>query len=318
VKLEDIRKIAVIGAGTMGPGIAQVFAQAGYQVTIEDLSHEALERALDTIKSSLNTFMDCGIFTRERVEKTLRRIDMTIDLARAVKDADFVVEAIYEDLEQKKEIFKKLDKLCPRRTILASNSSMLSIDAIAEATKRVEKVMLTHFANPPNIIPLVEVVIGTKTSDKTAGITLGLLRKVGKKPIVCSKVIPGYMVNAFQAAIIEAALTLLAMEAATKEDIDTLFNESLGPRLSVMGPFKIMDMLGLDLIWQVISSGAMADLDDPRLAPLKELVDAGHFGVKTGKGFYDYSPKSPAEITREINERLLAAFKGMPKETQGS
>ena len=310
MKLENIRKVAVIGAGTMGQGVAQIFAQAGYQVTVEDLSQEALECALATIKSSLNTFVDNGILAKGKADKVLPRIDTTVDLAEAVKDADFVVEAIYENLEQKKEIFKKLDESCPTHTILASNSSTLSINAMAEATKRPEKVILSHFGNPPAIIPLVEVVRGTKTSDETTDITLGLLRKAGKKPVVCLKVTTGYMVNTFNAAIIGAALNLLAMGIASKEDIDTVFTAFLGPRLSVLGPFKMMDMFGLDLIWQVVSSGAMPGLGNPRLAPLKELVDAGRFGVKTGRGFYDYSPKSPAEIMRGINERLIIALKG--------
>ncbi|MBC8274977.1 MAG: 3-hydroxyacyl-CoA dehydrogenase family protein [Chloroflexi bacterium] len=316
MKLEDIGKVVVVGAGTMGPGIAQIFAQASYQVTVQDLSGEALERALDTIKSGLKVFVDNGILTMEKADEGLSRVETTLDLAKAAKDADFVVEAIYEDLEVKKEIFQELDELCPSHTILASSLSTLPIDAMAEATKRPDKVILTHFANPPNIIPVVEVARGAKTSDETTDITLGLLRKVGKKPIVCLKAIPGYLVNTFNAAIISAALDLLATGIATKEDIDTVFTANLGPRLSVIGPFKVMDMFGLDLIWQIVSSGAMPGLGDPRVASIKELVDAGHFGVKTGKGFYDYSPKSPDEIRREINESLFTAFKAMLKETQ--
>ena len=305
MKVTDIKKIAVVGVGTMGTGIAQVFAQSGYTVAINDTDHGALERAKSKIKASVTTLLDRHLLTNKEADKILPRIRFIKDLALAVRDADFIVEAINEDLQLKRDLFKRLDHLSPRHTIIASNSSTLSIDEIAEGTKRVRKLILTHFINPPQVIPLVEVARGSKTSQETLSVTLKLLKNAGKRPLVCNKIIPGYLINSFNSAIMFTALSLLSMDVASMEDIDRAFTEALGPRYSVIGPFKTMDLFGLDIIWQGVKSFNANAHNDPRVASIRKLVEAGNFGVKTGKGFYRYDPKSPDRVFQDINGNLV-------------
>ena len=305
MKVADIKKIAVVGVGTMGTGIAQVFAQSGYTVAINDTDHGALERAKSKIKASVTTLLDRHLLTNKEADKILPRIRFVKDLGLAVRDADFIVEAISEDLLLKRDLFKRLDNLSPRHTIIASNSSTLSIDEIAKGTKRTRKLILTHFINPPQVIPLVEVARGSKTSQETLSVTLKLLKNAGKRPLVCNKIIPGYLINSFNSAIMFTALSLLSMDVASMEDIDRAFTEALGPRYAVIGPFKTMDLFGLDIIWQGVKSFNANAHNDPRLASIRKLVEAGNFGVKTGKGFYRYDPKSPDRVLQDINGNLV-------------
>ena len=305
MKVTDIKKIAVVGVGTMGTGIAQVFAQSGYTVAINDTDPGALKRAKSKIKASVTTLLDRHLLTNKEADKLLPRILFVKDLAPAVGDADFIVEAINEDLRLKRDLFKRLDNLSPRHTIIASNSSTLSIDEIAEGTKRVRKLILTHFINPPQVIPLVEVARGSKTSQETLSVTLKLLKNAGKRPLVCNKIIPGYLINSFNSAIMFTALSLLSMDVASMEDIDRAFTEALGPRYSVIGPFKTMDLFGLDIIWQGVKSFNANAHNDPRVASIRKLVEAGNFGVKTGKGFYRYDPKSPDRVLQDIIGKLV-------------
>ena len=305
MRIADIKRIAVVGAGTMGVGIAQVFAQSGYNVTINDVNQAALKYAKSKIKASVTTLLDRNLLTREEADKILPRIQFVKNLAPAVREADFIVEAIGEDLQLKRDLFKRLDNLSPRHAILASNSSTLSIDEMAQGTKRPVKLILTHFINPPQVIPLVEVARGSKTSQETLSLTLKLLKNAGKRPLVCHKIIPGYLINTFNSAIMFAALNLLSMGVASMEDIDRAFTEALGPRYSVMGPFKTMDLFGLDIIWQGVKSFDADAHNNPTIASVRKLVEAGNYGMKTGKGFYNYSMKSPDEVMQDINGRLL-------------
>ncbi len=305
MKVADIRKVAVVGVGTMGTGVAQVFAQSGYAVALNDTDQGALERAKSKIEASASTLADRHLLTDQEADSILPRIQFVRDLVQAVGDADFIVEAINEDLPLKQDLFKRLDHLSPRDTIIASNSSTLSIDEIAKGTKRAEKIILTHFINPPQVIPLVEVVRGAETSEETLNVTLKLLESAGKRPLVCNKIIPGYLINSFNSAIMFTALTLFSMDVASMEDIDRAFTEALGPRYSVIGPFQTMDLIGLDVIWQGVKSfDANAD-HNPTVASIRKLVEAGDFGVKTGKGFYRYDPKSPEKVSQDINSKLV-------------
>jgi 3-hydroxybutyryl-CoA dehydrogenase len=301
--------VAVIGAGTMGPGIAQVFAQAGCPVILIDIDKKALKQAQERIKSSVNAFKEAGVYGPRKAAAALSNISVTTNLAAGLKAADFIVEAIGENLELKKALFRKIEKLAPAKTIIASNTSTFSIDDLAKGSKRPGKYMLTHFVNPPHVIPLIEVARGVKTSDKTYDFTLALLKQAGKRPLILKKMIPGHLINNFNFAILSTALGFMGQGIASVEDIDRALTEALGPRYSIMGPFKTMDLLGLNIIWQAVTSFDPSAHSDPRISELKKLHQAGKLGMRTGAGFYDYSGKTYFDTLNYYNRRILKTYK---------
>jgi len=301
----------------MGPGIAVSFARHGFSVALADIDPAALERAGASINSIARLFDDSPAAGKGGGKDIAGGINLTASIEKAAGKADFIVEAVKEELPVKSRVFADLEKVCPPHAILASNSSTLSIDGIAEKVSRKERTILTHFINPPEVMPIVEVARGSATSDKTFIDTLDLMQQIGKRPIICDKVVPGYLVNSFNMAIMAAALDFLGNGVATLEEIDSAFTRGLGPRLSVMGPFKTMDLIGLDLIWQAVLSFDPNAHSDPRAAHLRELVQAGHFGMKTGRGFYDYGGRSRDEVMQEIDRQLLEIVTNRPAGTKG-
>jgi enoyl-CoA hydratase/3-hydroxyacyl-CoA dehydrogenase len=191
----EIRKIAVIGAGAMGHGIAQVAAMSQFEVVMRDISEEFLERGIKNIQWSINKFVEKGKLKPEEAEETLKRIKTTVSLEEALKDSDFVIEAVPENLTLKKQVFREMDAYAPTHTVLATNTSALPITEIAAATKRQEKVVGMHFFNPPQLMRLVEVVMGEKTSEDTCKVTIELAKKFGKEPVLCKKDVPGFIAN---------------------------------------------------------------------------------------------------------------------------
>ena len=313
-KSKIICNVAVIGAGTMGPGIAQVFAQAGCPVSLIDIDGAVLKQAKVRIKSSVNAFSKQGIYSARRAAAILDRISYTTVLKDGVKSADFILEAIAEKIDLKKELFKQVEKLAPARAIIASNTSTFSIDDLASAVKRPSKYMLTHFVNPPNIIPLVEVARGVKTSKATYDFTLAILKQAGKSPLILKKMIPGHLINNFNFAILSTALGFMGQGIASIEDIDRAFTEALGPRYSIMGPFKTMDLLGLNIIWQAVTSFDPNAHKDPRIEELKKLYQAGKLGMRAGAGFYDYGGKTYFDTLNYYNRRILKSYKTAQEE----
>jgi 3-hydroxybutyryl-CoA dehydrogenase len=301
--------VAVIGAGTMGPGIAQVFAQAGCPVKLIDIDKVVLKQARERIKSSINAFKQAGVYGARKAEATLSNISFTANLAAGLKTADFIVEAIGENMELKGTLFKKIEKLAPAGAIIASNTSTFSIDDLAKGLKRPGKYMLTHFVNPPHVIPLIEVARGEKTSDKTYKFTLALLKQAGKRPLILKKMIPGHLINNFNFAILSTALGFMGQGIASIEDIDRALTEALGPRYSIMGPFKTMDLLGLNIIWQSVTSFDPNAHSDPRIKELRKLYQAGKLGMRSGAGFYDYSDKTYFDTLNYYNRRILETYK---------
>jgi 3-hydroxyacyl-CoA dehydrogenase len=301
----------------MGPGIAISFARHGFPVALADVDPAALERAAASLRSM------AGLFNRkpgqggQRQKDITAGIRLTVSLEEAAGNADFVVEAVKEELPVKSRLFAELERVCPSHAILASNSSTLSIDGIAEKVGCRDRTILAHFINPPEVMPVVEVARGSATSDETYEGTIDLVRRIGKKPIICDKVVPGYLVNSFNMAVMAAALDFLGRGVATLEEIDRAFTDGLGPRLSVMGPFKTMDLIGLDLIWQSILSFDPNAHSDPRAARIRELVQAGDFGIKTGRGFYDYGGHSRDETMLEIDQQLLDILADSPAGNKG-
>ena len=293
MNIGDVKRILVVGAGQMGSQIAMQSALHGYRVTLNDLSKELLDRAMEGNRGHLERRLSKGQLTREEMEDALGRIEREPDLARAARDADFVIEAIVERLEPKRECFARLDRLSPPHAILATNSSTLMISQIANSTKRPDKCANMHWFYPPLVMKLVEVVKGEDTSEETAQLVAAVARKVGREPVVLRKELPGFLVNRILRALAREAYYLLEEGVASFQDIDKAVELGLN---HPMGPFKLADFSGLDI-------GYNARLEtyevtkDPKDKPSRALeirVKRGDLGRKTGKGFYDYSTTSPA------------------------
>ena len=288
MKFEAIKVISVFGAGTMGHGIAQIMAQQGYKVTLGDIRQELLDAALDRVKKSLQKLVEKGKIGQDEVERTLSTITGTTDMEEIVKGADFLIEAIPERLDAKKELFKHLDKFCGEETIFATNTSTLSITELASATQRPEKFIGMHFFNPVPLMNIVEIVKGLLTSDETTEITKKLVLKSGKEPIIV-KDSPGFASSRLGVALFLEASRMLEEGVASAEDIDKAMRLGYTHR---MGPFETCDLVGLDARLNNINALYEATRDPAWKPPqlLKQLVNAGYLGKKPGSkgGYYTY------------------------------
>lgn len=303
MKVDEIRRIAIIGAGLMGSQIGQEFALAGYDVYLHDLTEKKLQQAVKNIQADLQRYVDLGLLTHEQVKLSLNRIHTSPVLKDAVEDVDVVVEAVFEDLGLKQRVFKELDGLCPERTILVSNASGLPPSKLASATQRPDRVIVANYWNPTYLIPLVEMVRGEETSDETVETIYHLLIKVGKKPAIENE--PGYVGNRLQGALFREAFSIVSQGIATPQDVDTVIKNSFGRRLAFVGPFEYFDTMGWDLIlhWYTYM---IHDIESSTEVPyvLKEKVEKGELGAKTGKGFYEWTQES-AEV---FKDRLAQAL----------
>lgn len=282
----DIKKPFVVGAGVMGAGIGQLCSQKGYEVTVVDISDEIIGKAEGKARAGLNRRVEKGKITPEDMESVLSRIRWSTDLGLAV-DSDFVVEAVLENLELKKEIFQKLDKICPPDTILATNTTALSVSEIATATSRPDKVIGMHFFNPAVIMKLVEIIRGDETSDETVTRTKDFAGRLGKVPIATAKEAPAGIVSRVLASLLNEAAVVYENGIASPEDIDEAMK--LGAGLP-MGPLALIDMIGLDIHLSKMET-LYAKLQDERYKPpevIRKMVAEGKLGRKTGEGFYKY------------------------------
>ena len=279
-----MKNITVIGSGTMGNGIAHVFAQFGYNVTLVDISKEALDKGINTITKNLDRQVSKGSLTEVEKTATLSRIKPITDVASGVKNADLVVEAAAENVDLKLKIFKEIDLNAPANTILASNTSSISITRIGAVTKRADKVIGMHFMNPVPVMKLIEVIRGYSTSDEVTNTIMDLARKLEKVPVEVNDY-PGFVANKILLPMINEAIITLHEGTAGVEEIDTVMKLGMG---HPMGPLRLADFIGLDVclaILKVLQDG----YGNPKYAPcplLVNMVMAGHLGNKTGKGFY--------------------------------
>ncbi len=282
-----MKNIAVIGAGTMGNGIAHVFAQNGYKVSLIDLNEEGLNRGLATITKNLDRMVAKEKIDENKRNETLANIRLFTQMSSGVKDADLVVEAATENVDLKLKIFSQLDGLCKPEAILSSNTSSISITKIAAATKRPDKVIGMHFMNPVPIMKLVEIIRGYATSDATTSEVVEMSKNLGKVPVECNDY-PGFVANRILMPMINEAIITLHEGVAGVEEIDTIMKLGMA---HPMGPLQLADFIGLDVclsIMNVLYDG----LGNPKYAPcplLVNMVMAGKKGIKSGEGFYDYS-----------------------------
>ncbi|UUX33639.1 3-hydroxyacyl-CoA dehydrogenase family protein [Fundicoccus culcitae] len=298
--ITQIKRIGIAGAGTMGYSMAEIFATHGFEILLFDISEDQIKKAQEFIRINRSVEVEQGQLTEEASVELLERIQFTTDNS-LFSDVDFVVEAIVENLEIKKTFWSELSQIVPEDIVIVSNTSGLSITQLAEAVIGPERFLGMHWINPPHIIRLIEVIKGEKTADENVTIVEDLAKSVGKIPVAVNDA-PGFVLNRLQFAVMREALHILEEGIADIPGIDAVMKYGLGIRYASLGPFEVADFGGLD-IFHNIAEYLFADLStaDKDFGKMKELYEAGHLGVKTGKGFYDYSEGKVEKVIRERN-----------------
>ncbi|CAH0304494.1 3-hydroxyacyl-CoA dehydrogenase family protein [Peribacillus simplex] len=296
-----IKKIAIIGSGVMGSGIAQSFAVSGYFVTINDIKEELLYHAQNRISENLSLLIEEGALTGQEKQGALANITYRVDLEEAVRDADFIIEAIPEVIELKLNLYQQMEEIIKPDAIVASNTSTFPISQLMEKASFADRMVITHFFNPGHLVPLVEIVQHDETKPEIVKITMDLMRKIGKSPILLKKEIAGFIANRLQTALMREAFYLLKEGVADAEDIDTAITAGPGFRWAFTGPIEIADFGGLDT-WQRVFDNVSPVLDQSKEAPdlIRDLVAKGKLGTKSGEGIFTYEGST---VSQKINER---------------
>src|ERR1700722_7181030 len=297
--------VAVIGSGTMGPGIAQVFAGAGNSVTLVDVDEKALVRGRETVVRNLQFFVENEVVSQSTADETLSRISFSPHLAGSVSSVDLAVEAVPERIELKRSVFGKLEASAPPDAILASNTSSLRLTDIEQAPKNRSRVIGPHFLNPPHLVRIVEVVLGKETSSETSEKVVAILKDCGKKPVIV-KDVAGFVHNRLICALMREATYMAANDIASVEAIDTIVKEAFGPRFPEGGIFGLEDYVGLDILRDV-SNQVFPTLDNSVAANqwLEHKVARGELGVKSGSGFYRWTPEELMETRKRLTKKFV-------------
>jgi len=305
MRAEDVSTVAVIGAGLMGHGIAQIFASSNYEVRLLDITDEILAKAIQNVRSNLIMMAQSGLISDEEIDTIMSKITTTTDM-NDVKEAQLIIEAVTEDRQLKQNIFERLDNLCPTDTILATNTSVIRITEIAAKARYRERILGTHFWNPPYLVPLVEVIKGDNSSDEIIKETCRVLRSVGKHPVTVMKDVPGFIGNRLQHALWREAISIVANGIADPAAVDDVIKKGLGMRLPVLGPLENADMVGLDLTL-AIHEYVLKHIDSsPGPSPLlREKVEKGELGFKTGRGFYTWSAEEIEKSRKRLQRHLM-------------
>ena len=315
---DTIHRVAVLGLGTMGHGIAQTFAVAGYPVNCFDEQPGACASLHERVRTNLQAFVEAGLIPQSRVEEIQSRLVICGSEAEAVANVGFVTEAVKEDLKVKQELFERLETLVTHDTILASNSSTFPISQSGVRMQHPERALVTHWFNPPHLVPLVEVVPAPGTHEQTTRTTMALMKHIGKQPLWLRKELPGFLVNRVQVAIQREVWDLLDQGLASAEEIDDALRNSVGFRLAAVGPLEVHDFGGLDIQTTVFRNLAPQIKSDSQIPALVQaLVDQGHLGAKTGKGFHEYPPGRLVERRARRDALFLALGKLLHPASQG-
>ncbi len=305
MKLQDVKKIAICGAGTMGASFAHLYATAGYEVVLYDISKEQLERAMTLVAANL----DRKIEDVEKKNEVKNKIATTDNIETALKDVDYIVECIIEKKDIKREFYKKIDELCKEEVIIASNTSYLNIFELMPEN-RLARTLIAHWFSPPDLIPLVEVVKNPDLREDALNVTLELLKSLGKVPSVLNKFVTGFCINRFQRIIGREMFYMLDNDIMSVEDMDLAVKNSLIPRAMILGFAQRYDFTGLDLSAMNLENPDFVEAPiDNRPAALFDKVAQGDLGVKSGKGFFDYSDRELSEILGTRDEKLEKVFK---------
>ncbi len=314
MKPEDIKNVVVIGTGMMGPGIAYTMASVGCTVTIWGRTDESMERGINSCRNIIKTLSEEKIITGDEGTEALARITGSTHLDNAVAKSDLITESIVEDVEVKKQLFARVENACPSHTIMTSNTSGLPATQIAGALKSPERFAVTHFWNPPHLMPLVDVVKGEKTSNETIDTLVTLLTQAGKKPVVVLKDTPGQLGNRLFHALVREGIYIVQQGIASVEDVDTAISNGFGRRTPVYGALEHQDVVGLDMVYAIQSYMCEALCNETKPAGFfKDLVTSDNLGAKSGKGFYDWSKRDVNQTIERRDKFLIELLKAERK-----
>ncbi len=308
----DISKVAVIGAGTMGPGMAATFARNGFDTALYDVKPEQLDKAKGAVDFVYTILTGGGFMTSEDADAGRARITYTTDLADALNGTVFVVETVPEKKDLKQQVFREIEALVGDDVILATNTSGIPISEIASVTRVPGRVVGMHWSNPPHLIPVIEVIRGEQTSDETAQITVEVVEKIGMVPAIVDRDVAGFVENRILYAIMREALHLLDEGVASAEAIDTITKWGIGYKLAVIGPLELLDMAGLD-IYTSVANYLNKDLNaSPDVSKtITDKVAAGKLGIKTQGGLFDYTPEKIQQLQQQRGRKLVATRKAL-------